>query len=810
MLLARPHRSLYRITSSRIRSLRPAAVVLIVCCCLGTASGQWLDKTIPLADSFSGTYPTAIYYVPTSNSVYAVADDGVIVIDAATNAKVARLDLNSAAFLACDSRGNRVYLRSGRDSLVVVDPVTRQVVSRFQVGSYPRQPCYNPTANKVYCLTGYYNDTLTAVDCNTDSVLASIWVGRNYYSYSGTCCNPAGNRVYVTSYATRSIAVIDGASDSLLKSLIIGDHPVGPIYSPVSNKVYCGVLDENRVAVIDAGPDTLLKTIDVGASPLVLGYNPSDNKVYCGDDRGNVIIIDGQADTVLATLDLNTDDVSFILFDSVDDRVFCFPDYYTSIPVISGSGDSIVGLVDYHGDVYDPDPACYDPRQNRIYIRGRSSSDVGIVDAARMKSIAAIQMNPAPSSGCYLASSDKFYCSDEASGQIDVINCSSDSLEHRIYTPGADLGLPVYSSVSNKLYYYANVSNSDGILVVDCADDSFVAAIPLPSDTRVSMVYNSALDRIYWTGWMDDTTVVVIDCASDSVVGRVPVGRSPTVFTCNPDSNRVYCTTYNGDSAYISAIDCVGDSVIGSVAVHSGYYSWDYMCYVPTRDVVVGRGPGTSLVLVDGAARHVVGSVSLSSSPFGLYLSRDVDKLYSFLAGDDLAVIDCADWVLKAQLRLAADPADIAIDTIASHVYVTSGSGCVSLVDGRTNQFLGLLDAGVSPGDITWIPRHRKMYVVDQRGQAVIVFRDTSVAGIDGGSVLPQTRVMPTVVRGILNLQSAMCSLQSEIVLLSVDGRKVRDLQPGANDVRALAPGVYFVREAQASAQVVRKVVIAR
>ena len=27
------------------------------------------------------------------------------------------------------------------------------------------------------------------------------------------------------------------------------------------------------------------------------------------------------------------------------------------------------------------------------------------------------------------------------------------------------------------------------------------------------------------------------------------------------------------------------------------------------------------------------------------------------------------------------------------------------------------------------------------------------------------------------------------------------DLKPGANDVRALAPGVYFVREAQAQAQ---------
>jgi len=31
-------------------------------------------------------------------------------------------------------------------------------------------------------------------------------------------------------------------------------------------------------------------------------------------------------------------------------------------------------------------------------------------------------------------------------------------------------------------------------------------------------------------------------------------------------------------------------------------------------------------------------------------------------------------------------------------------------------------------------------------------------------------------------------------VLLDIDGRRVLELQPGANDVRHLAPGVYFMR----------------
>ena len=41
-----------------------------------------------------------------------------------------------------------------------------------------------------------------------------------------------------------------------------------------------------------------------------------------------------------------------------------------------------------------------------------------------------------------------------------------------------------------------------------------------------------------------------------------------------------------------------------------------------------------------------------------------------------------------------------------------------------------------------------------------------------------------------------------------LSGREFLDLKPGANDVRSLAPGVYFVRAAQA--QAMRKVVVTR
>jgi len=87
-------------------------------------------------------------------------------------------------------------------------------------------------------------------------------------------------------------------------------------------------------------------------------------------------------------------------------------------------------------------------------------------------------------------------------------------------------------------------------------------------------------------------------------------------------------------------------------------------------------------------------------------------------------------------------------------------------------------------------------------------FRRIAVGIDDATGAMPLHRAMQSVVGRVLyepdHPQNMSCSL------LDACGRKVMDLRPGANDVRALAPGVYFVREAQAQAQAqaVRKIVL--
>ncbi|MEO0079883.1 MAG: hypothetical protein ABIK44_04315 [candidate division WOR-3 bacterium] len=93
--------------------------------------------------------------------------------------------------------------------------------------------------------------------------------------------------------------------------------------------------------------------------------------------------------------------------------------------------------------------------------------------------------------------------------------------------------------------------------------------------------------------------------------------------------------------------------------------------------------------------------------------------------------------------------------------------------------------------------------------------------GIEEGSMPEASRPMPeaTIVRGILRLPASSVERGAPNVLLDITGRKVMELKPGPNNIRHLAPGVYFVRRASGvdscfrrndNASSVTKVVIAR
>jgi YVTN family beta-propeller protein len=115
--------------------------------------------------------------------------------------------------------------------------------------------------------------------------------------------NPVTNRIYVTNQDTNSVTVIDGATDTVVTTISVGDQPRGVEVNPVTNLIYVTNIVSNTLSVIDGATNTVVGTIAVGANPSGVTVNSQTNRIYVADSSGNdVSIVNGNTNTVLATV----------------------------------------------------------------------------------------------------------------------------------------------------------------------------------------------------------------------------------------------------------------------------------------------------------------------------------------------------------------------------------------------------------------------------------------------------------------------------------------------------------------------------
>jgi hypothetical protein len=139
------------------------------------------------------------------------------------------------------------------------------------------------------------------------------------------------------------------------------------------------------------------------------------------------------------------------------------------------------------------------------------------------------------------------------------------------------------------------------------------------------------------------------------------------------------------------------------------------------------------------------------------------------------------------------------------------------VIDGATNEVDTTIAVGARPMAFAWNPVQNQVYIANSGSSSISVLRDSAL-GIEQ-SFQPHAaspKPTPTVVRGVLVLD-AVGSRQNTAdgaELLDVGGRKVMSLWAGANDLRRLSPGIYFVRSAPSAVSrqpsAVTKVVVVR
>ena len=802
--------------STRCPSRSPAQHAPLFAFCLslllvGVAMGQYLEKVLYLPDSAGGVLnPTTIVSDRAGDRVYVGGSTrGVSVLDAESGLRLYRIETARGVSAIChDPVRNRVYVVSGAtDSLFVADGANGHVLGAVAVGRNPIAIACHPSGDRVYvaCAGSSGPDsTVYEIDCPADTVRAVHIVGHEPHAL---CYNPANNVLYSADLGSNTVSAIDCAGDSDVVHIPVGQEPRALTCDPVNNKIYCMNSDDSTVTIIDGADNQVRATVPVGSYPRALCFDSLAGHVFCGR-VGSVAVIDGVEDSVIATITTNAS-VTQLEPDPDSNRVYCLAYHPAGVTVIDAATNQVVDSIRLNQYAM---AMCFARTGRSLFVVDEDRAAVAQVgcDSLRLRRWTRVGIEPemliagAPGS--------KLYCMGGAypfdSVNVSVIDPLQCAVTRCIELPAS--GRPeasCYNSIDDKLYY---AGSGTEVVVID-SRDSVIARIPMPDDVH-GIVYAEPVNKVYIGGGYFDGFIAAIDGQGDSIVSTVAIPGGGGVYNVcyNPGHNTVY--GFGNQRAVFTVLDCAADTVVGQFP---GGTNPGASMYNPLSDKVymVGYVSGTMYV-IEGASNAILDTVDIGNGAKNICLNTTNNKVYSTgETRDVLAVVDGAGDSLIAKLTFPGWTRSLAYDPDWNIVYCVYGSGegaSVALVDGATERVVGSIPMAGWPSAMTALPAADRVFVADMTNSCVKVIRTGAGAVGERGPL----RILPvaggaTIVHSVLFLGDCpRTGTVPKTALLDISGRKVLDLKPGSNDVRALAPGVYFVHEAQAQAQLVRKIII--
>ncbi len=185
-------------------------------------------------------------------------------------------------------------------------------------------------------------------------------------------------------------------------------------------------------------------------------------------------------------------------------------------------------------------------------------------------------------------------------------------------------------------------------------------------------------------------TVSVIDTANNSVIATVPVGTNPWGVAVSPDGIKVYVTNVGSNS--ISVIDTANNTVIATLSGFNGPYG-----IAVNREgtrVYVANMNSNTVSVIDMTTNTIIATVSGLSNPVGVAVNPAGTRAYVTSTGNILirgtvSVIDTTTNNVIATVNGLNNPVGVAVNPAGTNVYVANaGSNTVSVIDTATNRVI--------------------------------------------------------------------------------------------------------------------------
>ena len=174
------------------------------------------------------------------------------------------------------------------------------------------------------------------------------------------------------------IAVIDLASDSIVKNITVGDGPWGIALDNKTGNLFVSDWGNEDVSVINGTSNVLVSTIHVGASPEGIAFDSGNGNIYVvNSGQNNVMAINGTDNKVSATIPVGISPIGIAFDDSNGDLYVTDGGPPPGVNVINGMNNTVIGFLRV-GET--PDGVIYDAKYRNVYVGNDGTDSVSVVD----------------------------------------------------------------------------------------------------------------------------------------------------------------------------------------------------------------------------------------------------------------------------------------------------------------------------------------------------------------------------------------------------------------------------------------------
>ncbi len=214
--------------------------------------------------------------------------------------------------------GSKVYVTNRTSGTVsVIRTSDNTVIGSVKVGTHPESMAINSTETRLY-VTNYGSSNVSVVDISgsAPSLVTNVAVGAYPRGIAFATVN-GQPRVYVTRYSSSSVAVIDAttnkqidinpATKTTIDSIKVGANPQAITVSPDGTRAYVTNYGSRSVSVINTATNTLDgSAIAVGSKPAGLALSSDGSLLYVANGNDTVSVINTKTRTVITTVQIDS------------------------------------------------------------------------------------------------------------------------------------------------------------------------------------------------------------------------------------------------------------------------------------------------------------------------------------------------------------------------------------------------------------------------------------------------------------------------------------------------------------------------